>query len=37
MIQIPHDFLAFLKCLSEHRVKHLLIDPDYSAAGESVS
>ena len=25
MIPIPHDFLAFLKCLSEHRVKHLLI------------
>ncbi len=25
MIPIPHDFLAFLRCLSEHRVKYLLI------------
>lgn len=25
MIPIPHDFLAFLKCLSEYRVKYLLI------------
>lgn len=25
MIPIPHDFLAFLNCLSEHRVKYLLI------------